>query len=47
MVKVQRIGKDGKMHDYWQFTEVEIAKMKELAEKKKQDAAAVDAQQDS
>ena len=36
MVKVQRIGKDGKMHDYWQFTEAEVAKMREEAAKKKQ-----------
>lgn len=35
MVKVQRTGKDGKMHDYWQYTETEVMKMKEEAAKKK------------
>ena len=36
MIKIQKIGADGKMHDYWQYTEAEVAKMKEKAAKKKQ-----------
>ena len=36
MTKIRKIGADGKMHDYWQYTEAEVAKMKEEAAKKKQ-----------
>ena len=39
MTKIQKIGADGKMHDYWQYTEAEVVKMKEEAAKKKQQEA--------
>ena len=29
MTKTQKIGLDGKMHDYWQFSEAELEKMRE------------------
>ena len=36
MTKIQKVGTDGKMHDYWQYTPEEIAIMKQKAEEKKQ-----------
>ena len=36
MTKIQKIGIDGKMHDYWQHTPEEIAVMKQKAEERKQ-----------
>ena len=36
MIKIQKIGPDGKMHDYWQYTEKEIAIMKKKVEERKQ-----------
>ena len=36
MTKIQKIGADGKMHDYWQYTPEEIAIMKQKAEERKQ-----------
>ena len=36
MVKIQKIGIDGKMHDYWQYTPEEIDAMKKKAEERKQ-----------
>ena len=35
MVKIQKIGIDGKMHDYWKYTPEEIAVMKQKAEEKR------------
>ena len=43
MTKIQKIGADGKMHDYWQYTPEEIAVMKQKAEerrKRKEEAQA-------
>ncbi len=34
MTKIQKIGADGKMHDYWQYTPEEIAVMKQKAEER-------------
>ena len=43
MTKIQKIGADGKMHNYWQYTKAEVAKMKEeVAKKKKQQEAQAD-----
>lgn len=36
MTKIQKVGIDGKMHDYWQYTAEEITKMKQKAEENKQ-----------
>ena len=36
MTKIQKIGIDGKMHNYWQYTQEEIAIMKQKAEERKQ-----------
>ena len=36
MTKIQKIGADGKLHDYWQYTPEEIAVMKKKAEERKQ-----------
>ena len=36
MVKVQKTGPDGKMHDYWQYTPEEIAVIKKKIEERKQ-----------
>ena len=36
MTKIQKIGADGKMHDYWQYTPEEIAMMKKAEEQRKQ-----------
>ena len=30
MTKTQKIGLDGKMHDYWQFSEAELEKMRQM-----------------
>ena len=35
MTKIQKIGADGKMHDYWQYTPEEIAVMKQKAEERR------------
>ena len=35
MTKIKKIGKDGLEHEYWQLDEVDKAKMKEEAEKRK------------
>lgn len=35
MTKIKKIGKDGLEHEYWQLDEVDKAKMKEQAEKRK------------
>ena len=35
MTKIQKIGTDGKMHDYWQYTPEEIAIMKQKAEERR------------
>ena len=35
MTKIQKIGADGKMHDYWQYTPEEIAIMKQKAEERR------------
>ena len=35
MTRIQKIGADGKMHDYWQYTPEEIAIMKQKAEERR------------
>lgn len=35
MTKIQKIGADGKLHDYWQYTPEEIAIMKQKAEERR------------
>ena len=35
MIKIQKQGKDGKMHDFWQLTDEDKAKMKAESEKRK------------
>ena len=35
MIKIQKQGKDGKIHDFWQLTEEDKAKMKAESEKRK------------
>ena len=35
MTKIQKIGADGKPHDYWQYTSEEIAIMKQKAEERR------------
>jgi hypothetical protein len=35
MIKIQKQGKDGKMHDFWQLTDEDKAKMKAEYEKRK------------
>ena len=36
MTKIQKIGADGKLHYYWQYTAEEIAVMKQKAKERKQ-----------
>ena len=36
MTKIQKIGSDGKMHDYWQYTPEEVAFLKRKFEDRKQ-----------
>ena len=35
MIKIQKQGKDGKIHDFWQLTDEDKAKMKAEYEKRK------------
>ena len=35
MIKIQKQGKDGKIHDFWQLTDEDKAKMKAESEKRK------------
>lgn len=35
MIKIQKQGKDGKIHDFWQLTDDDKAKMKAEHEKRK------------
>lgn len=35
MTKIQKIGTDGKLHYYWQYTPKEIAVMKQKAEERR------------
>ena len=37
MTKIEKIGKDGKQHEYWQLDEADKAKLRERAEKRKAD----------
>ena len=35
MIKIQKLGKDGKIHDFWQLTDEDKAKMKAESEKRR------------